>query len=349
MNIKPFLSVFLSAVLFGLGAPLAKVLLRDIHPVSLAGILYLGAFFGLTIFRGLRWLSGKDAWPAQRLSKDDFPWLLGAIISGGIAAPIFLMLGLGRISGITSSLLLNLEGAATAFFAVVFFRENASRRVWTALLVMTIAGVIFSWDPLSGAWTWSGTLFILAAMAGWGLDNNFTRQISHKDGVLLAQLKGLVAGLFSTGAALTLGIRLPWGWSLAAGLVVGAFCYGFSLVLFIRALSGLGALRTGALFSAAPFIGALASMIILRESASWALAPGAGLMLLGVILIAREKHVHLHRHPQLRHAHIHEHTDPHHLHDHETPVSGPHLHDHIHEEFEHTHDHCPDLHHRHPH
>jgi drug/metabolite transporter (DMT)-like permease len=52
------------------------------------------------------------------LEKKDLPWLAGAIIAGGIIAPISLMTGLTLITGFSASLLLNLEGVATVLIAV---------------------------------------------------------------------------------------------------------------------------------------------------------------------------------------------------------------------------------------
>jgi hypothetical protein len=47
MNAVPLLFVILSAVLFGASTPLAKLLLGEIHPIALAGLLYAGVFLGL--------------------------------------------------------------------------------------------------------------------------------------------------------------------------------------------------------------------------------------------------------------------------------------------------------------
>ena len=40
-----------SALLFGAGTPLAKLLLGDVSPWLLAGLLYLGSGLGLGVFR----------------------------------------------------------------------------------------------------------------------------------------------------------------------------------------------------------------------------------------------------------------------------------------------------------
>jgi drug/metabolite transporter (DMT)-like permease len=363
MNTKPLVFVLLSAALFGVSAPLAKLLLGDLRPVALAGVLYLGVFLGLTIYSlALRAVSGKRGLsppggtvPLNKgrreapLEKRDLPWLAGAILAGGIVGPICLMAGLDRISGFSASLLLNFEGVATAVIAVAFFGENAGRRLWLAMILMTAAGVALSWNASGGRFDPLGPVLVVFAMAGWGLDNNLTRRISDKDPVEIARIKGLAAGAVSTAAAFLLGLGFKLEAAAAKGLAVGAVCYGLSLVLFIRALKGLGAFRTGAFFSFGPFVGSLASLWLLGDRIRWTTASAGVLMLAGVTLIVTEKHAHGHRHERTVHAHSHRHGDLHHGHAHDGEVVEPHTHDHVHEEIEHIHGHWPDTHHRHGH
>ncbi len=204
MNVRPFVPVMLSALAFGLAAPLSKLLLRDIPPISMAGLLYVGAFAGLALYSCARWISRRirRADAGRRfdpLRAGDLPWLAGAIAAGGVVGPVCLMLGLERTSGASASLLLNLEGLATALIAVLLFREPAGRRTWAALAAMTAAGLLTTWDPGSGRFEASGPLLVLVAMVSWGLDNNLTRNISDKDPVLIAGIKGVAAGAFSLG------------------------------------------------------------------------------------------------------------------------------------------------------
>jgi drug/metabolite transporter (DMT)-like permease len=333
---------------------LAKLLLGEIHPVALAGLLYTGVFLGLGAYtlarKGL--VRARGAIPSRNdasLEKRDLPWLAGAVVAGGIVAPVCLMTGLSRISGFSASLLLNFEGVATAVVAVWLFKENAGKRLWLTLGLMTAAGVFLSWVPGGGRFNIDGPALVLMAMIGWGLDNNLTRQISDKDPVQIARIKGLVAGIVTTTAAFILGQGFRPGLAVAFGLLVGAVCYGLSLVLFIRALKGLGAFRTGAFFSLGPFIGSLASLVILKDHLQWTTAAAGPLMVVAVLLVLGERHVHAHRHERVVHTHSHGHHDLHHLHVHEGPVPEPHTHEHVHEETSHVHGHWPDTHHRHGH
>lgn len=354
MSARPFVPILLAAVAFGLSIPLSKILLKDIPPVSMAGLLYVGAFAGLTLYSGTRRIlaRGRRTDRGRRfdpLRAGDLPWLAGAIVFGGVIGPVCLMEGLRRTSGTSASLLLNLEGLTTALLAVLLFREPAGRRTWTALAAMTAAGVLTSWDPASGRIEALGPLLVFAAMICWGLDNNLTRIISDKDPVLVARIKGFVAGAFSLGLAAAAGERLPIGLPAALALAVGAVCYGFSLVLFIESLKRLGAFRTGAFFGLAPFVGAAIALPVLGEPVRWTLGPAAALMAFGAFFIAGEKHAHAHAHRPLTHTHSHAHGDLHHDHAHPVIAEEVHSHEHDHPEREHAHGHWPDVHHRHGH
>jgi drug/metabolite transporter (DMT)-like permease len=347
---RPLFYVVFSALLFGISTPLSKLLIRDISPVGLAGLLYLGAFLGLTVYSlAAKIFRQKNEVQDPPLDKRDIGWLAGAIIAGGILAPISLLFGLSKISGYSASLLFNLEGAATALIAVFIFKENAGRLIWLALASMTLAGVFLSWDPGQGRFALSGSLLILLSMACWGIDNNFTRNISDKNPIQIAKIKGIVAGSFSILLALALGMKIPVDRALFWGLLLGALSYGLSLVFYIKGLGGLGAFRAGAFFSFAPFVGALASLLILREPVGWIFLPGTILMVLGVALVINEKHEHYHRHEKSTHTHAHDHRDGHHGHNHSGNIREPHSHEHTHEETDHIHDHWPDIHHRHGH
>jgi len=335
-----------SAALFGASTPLAKLLIGEVAPLALAGLLYLGSGIGLLAWFLLR----KREKRATNLSRGDLPWLAGAIAAGGIAGPALLMYGLTHSDGSTASLLLNLESVFTASIAWVVFRENVDRRVFLGMVAIVAGGVVLSWGELPRAGGIAGPLLIAGACAAWAIDNNLTRRVSGGDAVTIAGLKGLVAGAVNLGLALFQGATLPGAAILASAAAVGFFGYGISLVLFVVALRNLGTARTGAYFSVAPFFGAALALLVLRESPSSAFWLAAGLMALGVWLHLTERHEHAHVHEPMEHAHPHVH-DEHHQHRHAFDWDGrePHTHPHAHRRLAHRHPHYPDLHHRHDH
>lgn len=350
---RPALFALLAAALFGASPPLAKLLVGELSPMVLAGLLYLGSGLGLcavwvgrALHGGTRTVPGGEA-PLQR---GDYPWLAGAIVSGGVLAPVLLMWGLSGSDAASASLLLSAEGVMTTVLAVVFFREAVGGRVWLACLVMLAGGVLLS-RGADGGWGFSPhAAAVLAACVMWGLDNNLTRHISSGDAVVIAMIKGLTAGSINLVLGLAFGGSLPPWWPVAAALALGAVSYGASLVLYVLALRHLGSSRTAAHFGTAPFIGAGLSVLLLGEPFTVMLLVAVALMAVATWLVLSERHAHEHGHAVLVHVHEHVHDEHHrHAHGEEAGDDGPHIHKHSHAPLLHSHAHLPDIHHRHGH
>jgi drug/metabolite transporter (DMT)-like permease len=349
MSKKPLIFVIIAASCFGISTPISKLLLKDIAPVELAGLLYFGAFLGLGLFFLLSRARKTTTPKTASLERKDLTWLSGAIVTGGILAPISLMIGLTLVTGFSASLLLNLEGVATVFIAVLVFKENAGKKLWIALVCMTVAGVFLSWNPETGKFNVIGSLLIVLATICWGIDNNLTRKISDKNPVQISMIKGLIAGVVSLSIAFIIGNKITLNIDIVYALLLGAVSYGASLVFFVYALKGLGASRTGAFYSFAPFIGAILSLAIFRDNNVLIIIPAVCLMAAGVWLLVTERHSHTHHHEMMVHSHLHRHDDLHHDHEHAEAITGSHTHEHTHPEITHTHEHFPDTDHRHAH
>ena len=338
-----------AASLFGASVPMAKWLLGDLSPLLLAGLLYLGSGVGLGFVTLLRAALGGGSIQAMHIPRTDWPWLLAATLFGGVLGPSLLMLGLTRTDGATASLLLNVEGVLTAVLAWLVFRENADRRIVLGMMAIIAGGLLLSWQP-GGLTLSSGALFILGACLAWAIDNNLTRKVASHDALLIAGLKGLVAGICNTALALGTGATLPVLPVLAGSLAVGFLGYGLSLALFVVSLRTLGTARTGAYFSVAPFFGVVIALAIWPQPPTMLFWIAAALMAAGLWLHISERHEHEHTHEALAHTHRHRH-DAHHQHDHDFPWDRvePHVHAHQHEAMTHRHAHYPDIHHRHGH
>ena len=337
-----------SAVLFGMSTPLAKLLAGSVPPLMLAGLLYAGSGTGLALLLAARRLRRASQPSIVLPPRADWPWWAGAILSGGVVGPVLLMLGLATTSASTASLLLNLEAVLSATLAWFVFRENFDRRVVLGMLAIVAGGLLVAWTPAGGGSTPLGVVFIAGACLCWAIDNNLTRRISGSDAMLVAGVKGLVAGAANLGLALLVGDAWPPLRIVGAAMAVGLLGYGASLALFVVALRHLGAARAGAYFSVAPFFGA-GLAIALGDPWTWQVQAGGALMAVGVWLHLTEHHEHRHRHEPQVHEHWHAH-DEHHRHGHDAPFAGGrHSHVHAHDDVEHTHAHAPDVHHRHPH
>jgi drug/metabolite transporter (DMT)-like permease len=351
MNRDAALLALLSAALFGASTPAAKALLGAIDPTILAGLLYCGAGIGVAFLRhfGRRYLASPRA-AEVALSGKDWPWLLGAILAGGIIGPVLLMLGLTHTDAAAASLLLTLEGVATALMAWFVFHENFNRRIALGMACLIAGAVVLTWSRQPSLASVAGPMAIVGACIAWGLDNNLTRKVSLSDPLQIVELKGLIAGPVNLLLGFSVGGHLP-GWSaLAAAALIGFLGYGVSLALFVRALRHLGTARTAAYFSTAPFFGTIVAIAFLREPLTLQLIAAGLMMAIGVWLHLTEKHEHEHVHEPMEHAHPHIH-DAHHQHEHrpDDPPGEPHTHAHRHERRTHSHPHVPDMHHTHRH
>lgn len=332
-----------AAALFGAGTPLAKLLLTSVNPWMLAALLYLGSGVGLTIYRFV------NQSPAAALSRAELPWFVGAVISGGVTAPVLLMFGLTGMPASGASLLLNAEGVFTALLAWFVFKENFDRRIAFGMVAIVAGAMILSWPgeaKFAGLWP---ALAVLGACLAWGIDNNLTRKVSLSDATWIASVKGLVAGCVNLALAMLVGAVLPPVSNTAGAMVVGLLAYGVSLALFVIGLRHLGTARTGAYFSIAPFIGAILA-VAMGEPVTLPLLCAGVLMAVGIWLHLTEQHDHSHTHMPIEHDHEHVH-DVHHQHSHDFSVMPgvKHRHKHEHEPITHSHTHFPDAHHQHDH
>ncbi len=147
---KAVIYALASALLFGISTPAAKLLLGTVHPAILAGLLYCGAGVGIATYRKLIALTRQGDREAP-LTRQQLPWLAVAVCAGGVAGPLFLMAGLARTGAATSSLLLTLEGAATAIMAWFIFHENFDRRIALGMVFLVAgAATLGGLDTIAG-------------------------------------------------------------------------------------------------------------------------------------------------------------------------------------------------------
>ena len=338
-----------AAVLFGLSAPLAKLLLADAKPLLLSGLLYLGAGLSLlllpVVLPGLR--SRRSETP---LRGADIGLVVAIIAAGGVLGPLFLLTGLSRVSGLVGSLLLNLEAPLTVLLALLVFGEHLGFREAGAAAVILLGVVLLSSAGEGGKSDVVGVAAIAGACLSWAIDNNLTQRLSLRDPVAVVRTKSLGAGAASLVLALVLGERLPSAGHVGAALLLGFASYGISLVLAVEAMRLLGAAREAAFFAIAPFAGALAAVPILGDHLGTREVVAMLILAFGVVVLLREEHGHIHTHAVLEHEHGHVH-DEHHQHAHSAadPSGEPHAHAHRHDPITHRHAHSSDLHHRHRH
>lgn len=347
------LEVIAAAAAFAASVPAGKLLLADVSPLALSGAFYLSA----GVLSSLLMLSSRAPRAgAQRntVRGREWLWLSGAVLSGGVLAPLLLFVGLRQVSGNVAGLLLNFEAVFTVGLGVLLSGETLGRRGWVGAAAVVIGAVVLSLPRgigEGGLAAWTGMALVVGACALWGLDNNLTQRVSLRDARQIVSIKGLAGGTTSMLLAGLVGGLGGWTPTRAVvAAMVGAVSFGLSIALFVRGLRRLGVLQTGMLFALAPGIAAVLSWLVLGEAVAVAGLMALGVMTGGALLLVLDRHEHSHEHPAFEHVHEHAH-DPHHQHAHTPQESAaqPHSHLHVHEPLAHEHAHEHDVHHRHRH
>ncbi len=337
------LLAILAAALYAINIPFSKLLLASVEPTMMAAFLYLGAGLGLWLY-GIATGSKEKGEP---LTRAELPYTVAMVVLD-IAAPIFLMLGLGRCGSANASLLNNFEIVATSLIAFFAFREQLSRRLTLAIILVTLASVILSFEG-AGAFRFdAGSALVLLAASCWGLENNCTRMLSNKSSVQITTIKGIFSGLGSLTVALILGERLPELPRMAAVLLLGFVAYGLSINFYIQAQAHLGAAKTSAYYSIAPFLGVAFGMLLLGERPGIQFYLGLAIMIAATVLMVKDtielQHTHEHSHT---HTHPHSHGGAVHSHEHTHVHSHTHIHGGDEGSHDHTHSDIPEHHHSH--
>lgn len=345
MSVKKTATAFaiLAVALYAINIPLSKLLLTQVSPTMMAAFLYLGAGLGLSVWR---LLTGKRE-AEEPLTRSELPYTIGMIVLD-IVAPILLMLGLARTNSANAALLNNFEIVATSLIAFLVFKEVLSKRLTLAVVLVTFASILLSFEG-AGSFAFNiGSLLVLGASVCWGFENNCTRMLSAKSSVQITTIKGIFSGLGSLVIALLLREKIPNPVWIAASLLLGFVAYGLSINFYIKAQKDLGAAKTSAYYSIAPFLGAFLGMLILGERPAVPFYFGFVIMVIATVLMVKDpvslqhthEHVHIHshehRHDDFVHAHEHEHSHQHvHIHSKEEAVHE-HSHEHL-EDHNHTH------------
>ncbi len=328
-----WLSCATGAILFGASTPAIARMIRDTGPMTLAGLLYVGA-------------AGVAAVPALHGRRTPHPRvqterLAVAVVLGGGVAPVLLMLALHRTAAGTVSLLLNLELVATAVIARWFLREHLGSRAVTGLIVVLIGGSVLA-GPTSTTPS-TGALFVVGACLCWGLDNAVTASVDTFSPSQVAAAKGLIAGTVNLAIGSIIDGWPPITTTLFA-LVVGAIGYGVSIMFWVTGSRRVGAARAQAIASIAPFVVALLAGPIAGHALKARGYVAFAISLGGAAVVMTGRHAHLHAHGPATHNHRVLGDDLHH----DTTASGGGS-SHHHNVIVHEHEHLPDVHHRHEH
>lgn len=295
-----YVGALTAAILFGIGSTLNKIVLSDIHPLVVAGLIYLIA--GVVLFfvrisplnKKILLILRTPTKTEELIYRRDYLYLILVVISGSLVAPFLYMYGLSETTAVNTSLLLNTESLFTVIIAFIFLREHAAKKDYVGMILIiigaifiTTSGEFMNLELTKGIF---GNILVIGACLFWGIDNNLSKFLSKKQDLLLITiLKCSIGGIILLILSMVIGITfiLPLT-TIPYIFTVGALSIGFSIILFLFALREIGAMKTGVIFSTSSLIGALFAFIVLGESITAIQIIAGFIMLYGIYLLYKK-------------------------------------------------------------
>ena len=292
-----YLSIITATVFFGMSATLDKIMLSEMHPITIGAYTYLIAGIFLFMVRQsplkeniLDMINRTDEIESRITGRDYLLLLLTALLST-VIAPVLFLTGLGETTAVNASLLLNIEVLFIIILGYLIFRETLKFKDFLGIMLLVVGAAYLVSDgefqSLFNNVAVSGNLLVISAAFFWSLDTVLSKFLSKKrDLILLSGIKSSVGGFLLLIIMLILGLGtvLPPE-MLPYALMVSIFSIGCSFILIYIAVREIGAAMVGSLFPLSSLFGAIFAFLILNEPFSAMQVVSGIVMLTGVIIL----------------------------------------------------------------
>lgn len=297
-----YVAVITATVFFGVWNTFSKILLEDLHPLSLSALVYLvaGTFLFLIHFSPLSGkildLLNKNTKVETGISKKNYMVLITTVLVGAVIAPFIYLNGLDRITAVNASLLLNVEILFIIIIGILFLKESVQKKdiLGFGLLIIGTVFLATNGDLSSISVTEGiGSLFVIVAAFLWSIDTTLSKFLSNKsDLILITALKCSMGGLILFLLSLMFGLsfKVPLD-HLPYLFFIGIASIGVAFVLIYFAIRQIGSTRTGSLFALSSLFGAIFAFTLLKEPFTLLQALFGLIMLLGVFIIYKSEKI----------------------------------------------------------
>jgi drug/metabolite transporter (DMT)-like permease len=264
---------------------LIKIGLKDLPPLTFAGLRYMLAFLCLLPFT----LRPAPRAAISRLKGRDWGRLvlLGVLIIAVTQSAQYV--GLALLPAVTTSLMLNFTAPGVALMGLWLLGERPSRLQWLGMLVfLTGVGVYFY--PVSiPAGQWLGLGVMALAVISYSLGAVLGRSVNRDESIPPLVVTAVSMGV---GAALMLaGGLLNEPWSRLSWVDIAIITYlavvntAFAFTLWNHTLRTLPAMESSMINNTMLIQIAILAWIFLDERLSWQTGTGLALAALGVALV----------------------------------------------------------------
>jgi len=217
---------FLSAILFGSIATLAKPTVETVSPLLLAALV---SFIAAAVLTPLTYKAKFN------ISKRNFGLILIVSILGAVIAPSLYFFGLEYTTASDATILSNSEIIFTVILALLFFKERLKRTGYFSMALVFIGIILIATNFEFDNFVLEpniGNLLIIGTMALWAIDNNISKIITKSVNVArIVQLKSLISGVILIGLVFLLGISIDIDQEKIPNIVLLG-TIGFALPMF---------------------------------------------------------------------------------------------------------------------
>ncbi len=297
MRLRGLSYALISAMLFGLGAILAKLLSSAIDAtvvailsLTLGGLLLVGclAFARMPLWRALRGLTAAE-WGQVFL-----------LACPGTALPLLVIVaGFARTSALEGGLLLQINGVAALLFAVVLLAERFRRSQSLGLLLLLLGGalVVVAGARGSAGGSSLGDLLILVGAVGIGFSYIPAKRLSLRlDPLTLSALRLLVGAVslvpILAAQLLVGGPTLLWQPTATTLWILLGYCISNFCLAYLAQQAGLRLLpawEMAAIGQTVPIFSTLAAVLLLHETLTPLQGMGGLLAVLGGLVVSLPK------------------------------------------------------------
>jgi len=287
----PYLLLTLTPLFWGGNFVLGRGVHEFFPPIALACIRWTLAFLIILPFA---WPHLRRDWPVIRRH---WPWLVFLGATGAGSFNTLTYIGLNHTPAL-NALVINSSGPVMiALASFIFFSDRLTPRQIFGIGISLVGVIVVvskgDLQALAQLQFNNGDLWVLAAMAVWGVYTAFLRKRPAEIHwlSLAAALFGVAAAinipLFAWENAYVRSLTLSTEALLAIGYVA-IFPSILAYVFYTRGVELIGGNRAGVFLHLIPLFGSTLAILILGEQPLWSHAAGFALILSGVTIAARQ-------------------------------------------------------------
>lgn len=287
MRLRGFIFTLVTACMFGLGAVLAKVVGEAFNPFFVSWLALLCGGLCVSTSQLIR---RKPLVP--RMTRTSWCDLL-LFASIGTALPLVcVVVGLAQTSAITGSFLLQLQGPAAIFCAMLFLKEKMTRKQVGGIALLLVGSLLVILHDLNSPFHvvgGQGDLFVVVAALGLGFSYIPGKRLTEHGDVLQIILLRLLVGSFLLLPLLafqTNVLFVPLSWSLIGVLILYIVTqFGVGYILQQAGLGLLQAWEVAAIMQTLPLFSTIFAMLLLHDSLTPLQIFGGCVILIGGFLL----------------------------------------------------------------